>query len=93
LLFIAQFTYNSYTIKTTKVLLFFANYGFKPKITKKSTILIKAKKAITVIKNLFKLHKKLSQKIKFVIKKIKVYYDKNRFENVTLKKLSLFIYT
>ena len=91
MLFITQFIYNNYTIKTIKTLLFFANYGFKPEIIRENTVLTRAKKATITVKKLFKLHKKLNQEIKFIIKKIKIYYNKNRAENVTLKKL--FIYT
>jgi len=32
------------------------------------------------------LHEKISREIQFIIKKIKIYYDKTRFKNITLKK-------
>jgi len=38
------------------------------------------------------LHEKISQEMQFVAEKIKIYYNRTRFKNITLKK-NLLIYT
>jgi len=55
-------------------------------------VLTKAEKATTKVDRLTQLHEEISQEIQFIIKKIKVYYNRTRFKNITLKK-SLFTYT
>jgi len=48
--------------------------------------LIKTKKATTKINRLTQLHEEMSQKIQFIAKKIRIYYNKTRFKDITLRK-------
>jgi len=39
------------------------------------------------------LHEEISQEIQFITKKIKIYYNKTRFKDITLKKNKVYLFT
>ena len=65
---------------------FFANYGFKPEIFKKSRKFAEITQKTTIqIEQLQLLHKELQKNIQFLVKRSVLYVNKKRNRNSTLK--------
>ena len=87
LLPITQFAYNATPQKGIKMLLFKANYGYT---FRTSLSLRQAKKSSKIAKErakkLITLHKELCESAKLVQERIKLYYNKKKSEGPDLKK-------
>src|SRR5271165_3382894 len=87
LLPLAEFAYNSAIHNTTKCLLFFANYRYKPQVYKELLEdKLKAQRAITSAKELKEMQKRLSINIIFYNAKMSTYYNRKYSKVLALKK-------
>ena len=79
----AQLTYNTTVIETTKVTPFFANYDYEADLRQGPDISVP--RAVVKADKMSSLHAMLKEELEFVRTRIKRFYDKNRLEGPRLE--------
>ena len=72
----AQLAYNSATSESTRILPFFANYGYKPNIIKNTKGITNNPVATVATTEIKSLHNTLKQELSFINKRITHYVNK-----------------
>ena len=80
-----QYTYNGSENKKTKMMLFFANYRYNPKIQEPNTSDLLLLVATENMKRLSSLHIQLVKDTEFINKSIDRYYDKRHIDVLSWK--------
>ena len=84
LLLAAQLVYNITPIETTKVMLFFANFGYEADLRQGPEVIVPY--AAVKADQIYTLYKILRKELEFVAERIKEYYDRHRLEGPCFKR-------